>query len=408
MRSAGVPSTPSSRAALTGLFRNGVWHCNCSPRLPAVRLVVRKDTPNKGRSFYTCQKDREKANKCDFFLWAEDASEREIGSVLSNSRSEIEGTPSRRPKRQRTIHESITPAKEKRHWSEKTPVTSIAELNRLTAGTPCATAVSSTVKGSPAIAQEMSPDDLERLFSSDSDDLTVPTTGGASRLSATQNTPSACAKRKRADVDEYSDFSADEEEALVALVNSSSQSSQDKRRNVFDTPAAATSTTHVLEDGMPSPLTERPVRRVLFADPEVSNSKKPRANGGLAASIHNRPLGSSPALTTPSSSQESGSGVRTTPGRDTANVTQEVMSLLEGQKLDGGVLHFVRSALERHAAQAKGLERGRDASREAAKKAEGRAAELQQRVDHLENQRRLDAEARQKTRTDLMKLYRES
>ncbi|XXG94608.1 hypothetical protein Hte_000865 [Hypoxylon texense] len=416
MQSAGVPSTPSGRFPQTGLFRGGVWHCNCSPRLPAIRLIVKKDTPNKGRSFYTCQKDRDKANKCDFFLWAEDASEREVGSVLTNSRSEMDGTPSRRPKRQRTIHESITPAKEKRHWSEKTPVTSIAELNRLTGGTPSATAASSTAKGSPSIAQEMSPENLEGLFSSDEDDLTIPPTISASRPSAlAPGTPcvhpstlsglSACAKRKRAAADEYSDFSADEEEALVALVNSSSQSSQDKHRNVFDTPAPAAGATHVREDGMPSPLTERPVRRVLFADPEVSNSKKPRANGGLAASIHNRPLGTSPAPTTPSSSQES--GVRTTPGRD-ANMTQEIMSLLEGQKLDAGVLRSVRSALDRHAARAKGLERGRDASREAAKKAEGRVAELQQRIADLENQRKLDADARQKMRTDLMKLYRES
>ncbi|KAI1779940.1 hypothetical protein F4818DRAFT_159763 [Hypoxylon cercidicola] len=407
MQSTAIPSTPSGRVQLTGLFRNGVWHCNCSPRLPAVRLLVRKDTPNKGRAFYTCQKDRDKANKCDFFLWAEDASEREIGSVLTNSRSETEGTPSRRPKRQRTIHESITPAKEKRHWSEKTPVTSIADLNRMTAGSPSATDASSTVKGSPIAAQEMSPAELERFFNSEDDDVSVPTIGAPSRPSVTQVTPSACGKRKRADADEYSDFSSDEEEALVALVNSSSQSSQDKHRNVYESPAAA-GRTHVVEDGMPSPLTERPVRRVLFADPEVDNSKKPRTNGGLAASIHNRPLGPSPS-STPSSSQES--GIRT-PGKDAAatfaNMTREVMPLLDGQNVDANALRSIRDVLDKYAARARGLERGRDASREATRKAEGRIAELEQRVAYLENQKRLDADARQKMRTDLMKLYRES
>ncbi|KAI1764791.1 hypothetical protein GGR53DRAFT_300396 [Hypoxylon sp. FL1150] len=415
MQSAGVPSTPSSRAAaLTGQFRNGVWHCNCSPRLPAVRLIVRKESANKGRAFYTCQKDREKKNKCDFFLWAEDANEREIGSVLTNSRSETDGTPSRRPKRQRTIHESITPAKEKRHWSEKTPVTSIAELNRMI-GTPSAAATatpaSTTVKGSPAPAQDMSPAELEKFFSSDEDEIkpAAPTSATVSTSwpSATQSTPSLCAKRKR-DADEYSDFSADEEEALVALVNSSSQSSQDKRCDAFATPAAAggRTTTHVVEDGMPSPLTERPVRRVLFADPEASNAKKPRANGGLAASIHNRPLGSSPS-STPSSSQEGRVG---TPGKDSGigNMTQEVMSHLGGLIIPDNVLRGIRGTLEKYTAKAKGLERGRDASREAAKKAESQVVELRKRIADLENQRQIDAEARQKTRADILQLYRES
>ncbi|KAI0176238.1 hypothetical protein GGR52DRAFT_571205 [Hypoxylon sp. FL1284] len=407
MQSTGFPSTPSSRVAQRGLFRNGVWHCNCSPRLPAIRLIVRKDTPNKGRAFYTCQKNREKANKCDFFLWAEEATQREVGAVLSNSRSEAEDTPSRQPKRQRTIHESITPAKEKRHWSEKTPVTSISNLNRMVGISPSATAASSTVKGSPVAAQGMSPEELEKFFSSDEDDLSAPATNGASRPSATHATPSGCAKRKRPDVEEYSDLSSAEEEALVALANkSSSQSSQDTHRNAFETPASTkvATPTHVVKDGMPSPLTEKPVRRVLFADPqEDGNSNKKQqqshAGGGLAASIHNRPLG-----TSPSSSQEAAR----TPGKDAPNVTQEVMALLEGQAVDGAVLRDVRAALDRHAARARGLERGHDASRDAARKAETRVAELRQRVTDLENQRRLDADARQKMRTDLMKLYRES
>lgn len=278
-------------------------------------------------------------------------------------------------------------------------------------GTPSATTAaatpgSSTVKGSPA-TQHVSPADLEQFFSSDEEEISAPTpapaTVNTSRPSATQSEPSLCAKRKR-DADEYSDFSADEEEALVALVNSSSQSSQEKRRDAFDTPAV-TSRTHVVEDGMPSPLTERPVRRVLFADPEVSNSKKPRANGGLAASIHNRPLGSSPA-STPSSSQEGRVG---TPSKDgVGNMTQEVMSLLEGQKVDGNVLRNVRGTLEKYAAKAKGLERGRDLSREAAKKAESQIAELRQRVADLENQSQEHEEVRQKMRTEMLRLYRES
>lgn len=83
--------------------------------------------------------------------------------------------------------------------------------------------------------------------------------------------------------------------------------------------------------------------------------------------------------------------------------------LRRGQaKLEEPVLRDVRAALERHAAKARGLERGRDASRLAAKKAEARAAELQERVADLENRRRMDAENRRKTRGKLLELYGDS
>jgi hypothetical protein len=51
-----------------------------------VQLQVRKECENKGRWFYTCQvdsKDDEKGKleRCDFFLWAEDAQLRKEDNV---------------------------------------------------------------------------------------------------------------------------------------------------------------------------------------------------------------------------------------------------------------------------------------------------------------------------------------
>ncbi|KAL7629385.1 hypothetical protein AAE478_000905 [Parahypoxylon ruwenzoriense] len=397
MQSAGAPSTPSGKVPLKGLFRNGVWHCNCIPRLPAVLLQVKKDTANKGRSFYTCQKDRGRENRCNFFLWAEEASMREMGAVLSNSRSEDE-TPSQKPKRQRTLHESITPSKERRPWYEKTPVTSLADLDRVISSGPSATATatSSTIRASSVWETSDNPDDVNMITSFGE--------GGEPAHTSDDNS-SAGSKRKRPDVDEYSDFSSGEEEALVALADSSAKASQDKHRNAFETPAP--NRTHLIENGMATPLTGKSVRRVLFADPEVSNSKRQRTNGGFTGTVSSpnsqqkQAYALSPS-TTPSSSQE------TPRSKDSANIAKEVMSLLNGQKIDAQVLRSVRSALDRHATRAKGVERGRDASREAIKKAEGRIAELQQQIADLENQKRLDAESRNKMRADLMKLYRES
>lgn len=84
--SAKKPSTPRKR----GLFEDGQWLCEapprrtvritasfsnrdlsmlvgeCTPRKPALCLTVKKDSPNKGKRFYTCQ---DNPKKCDFFLW---------------------------------------------------------------------------------------------------------------------------------------------------------------------------------------------------------------------------------------------------------------------------------------------------------------------------------------------------
>jgi GRF zinc finger len=59
---------------------------NCNPRLPAPHFQVRKEGPNTGRWFYTCQEPKGKG--CRFFLWDEDAARREMTAVMSNSRSE--------------------------------------------------------------------------------------------------------------------------------------------------------------------------------------------------------------------------------------------------------------------------------------------------------------------------------
>ncbi|PMD41828.1 hypothetical protein L207DRAFT_528427 [Hyaloscypha variabilis F] len=80
--------SPSTVRLNKGLFADGTWHCNCDPRLPATQFQVKKEGPNKGRWFYTCQESRE--NGCGFFLWQEDAAPREMGAVVNNTRSEAD------------------------------------------------------------------------------------------------------------------------------------------------------------------------------------------------------------------------------------------------------------------------------------------------------------------------------
>ncbi|KAJ5538629.1 hypothetical protein N7494_008108 [Penicillium frequentans] len=81
------PKSPRSVARLNGLYKESAWYCNCSPdREPAIRFQVKKEGPNRGRWFYTCQKPQ--GQRCTFFLWNEDAEIREKHVVMANSDSE--------------------------------------------------------------------------------------------------------------------------------------------------------------------------------------------------------------------------------------------------------------------------------------------------------------------------------
>ena len=104
---------------LKGLFSDGIWQCksiehfkiladklsgNCDPRLPAPRFQVKKEGPNKGKWFYTCQLPKDEG--CGFFLWDEKAVGREMGAIINNKRSEPEHllrTPADASRDQRTI-----------------------------------------------------------------------------------------------------------------------------------------------------------------------------------------------------------------------------------------------------------------------------------------------------------------
>ncbi|KAJ5816703.1 Zinc finger GRF-type [Penicillium robsamsonii] len=91
------PGSPGTTAPLRrGLFKDGVWCCNCPERPAAIRRQTKKQGANFGKWFWTCAQSPHL--KCSFFLWADDATMREEAAVLANSRSERDPsslTPSR-------------------------------------------------------------------------------------------------------------------------------------------------------------------------------------------------------------------------------------------------------------------------------------------------------------------------
>ncbi|KAI8940134.1 hypothetical protein NX059_003847 [Plenodomus lindquistii] len=81
--------------SLKGMFTNGVWHCDCNPREPAIHFETKKAGPNQGRWFRSCQKPE--GSRCGFFLWDDQAQPREQAALMNNSRSEPTPiTPSKR------------------------------------------------------------------------------------------------------------------------------------------------------------------------------------------------------------------------------------------------------------------------------------------------------------------------
>ncbi|KAJ5780672.1 hypothetical protein N7457_005832 [Penicillium paradoxum] len=92
------PRSPGTTAPLRrGLFKDGLWCCNCPERPAAARRQTKKEGPNIGKWFWTCAQPPH--IKCSFFLWADDATMREQATVLANSRSELDPfsfTPTKR------------------------------------------------------------------------------------------------------------------------------------------------------------------------------------------------------------------------------------------------------------------------------------------------------------------------
>ncbi|XP_023711894.1 DNA topoisomerase 3-alpha isoform X2 [Cryptotermes secundus] len=65
-------SRPSWGMHATNQTGSGCDEVICQCGLPAKRLTVQKDNPNKGRQFYTCPKPQHEC--CNFFKWADDTS----------------------------------------------------------------------------------------------------------------------------------------------------------------------------------------------------------------------------------------------------------------------------------------------------------------------------------------------
>ncbi|KAI0457736.1 hypothetical protein F5B21DRAFT_501122 [Xylaria acuta] len=431
------PSTPQSPPnPKHGVFRNERWLCNCDPRLDAAVKTVTKKTKNNGRRFYGCPKYGE-GNYCDMFLFVEDAKPREWECLMSNGRSE---------KRQTTLPESMTPSKGKRRLEDATTLAEVDDPRAVVNGAsapksatastsgmaalprnsdnPSSAAQTSTLKGSNGVGFSRPKDFYDTTSEEDDDEEEtnnhVSRTANknnlqSSAIAATPTTQPTGSKRKRPSEEEkkenfLDDLSSGAEEELLTVTERSSRiaSTLGKQRNTFITPSA-TRTTDAMQNGLPTPsLTKATsVKKVLFKDEvegeicshdaTTANPKRQRhlQEDGTTPTSHASRLFGTDATIGPSPSPPP-------PPAPNTNLTGEIMALLKDEDITPSVRNEVRRTLEIYVNQAKGYERGRDASRKAGKKAvkdaEDRAAALQKRIDGLER-------SRQELRSQLMDMW---
>lgn len=361
------------------------------------------------------------------FLLLEDAQERSREYLKSNGRSE---------KRQTTLLESMTPGRQARQRAGGGGTAHHPATSSRGPGEPSATGKTSTSTSRSANFYDTTSEEDDDYGEETKDDVRR---GGA--MSRTPTAQPTGAKRKRSSQEDLLDeLSSGGEEEWVAVselstktTTTTGRSTLGRRRDAFVTPSAMRVTD--VENGMATPsLTKgKSVKKVLFKD-DVETSERRRGgeeavkrqrldtgetSSAAAASTStsvrlwgtDATISATPTSTPSSSAELSRDSPTPTPrntnsaaaaaapplpplppppprGADPANLTREVMDLLRDGDVAPAVRDEVRRTLEKHANQAKGYERGRDAARRAVKEAEDRAAGLLVRVEELERSRR--------------------
>lgn len=424
-----------------------------------------KDKKNSGREFLRCQKDKKTKNSCDFFLWVDQARSREINYVMTNRRSEGQGprlTQSQLPFKPLASTTSgggggEVGGKNRKSMRLQAKLGNIPIRSRNADGTtPAAAAAGPASSGSETSsgsddeggrrsstptrsARRVPPSDdgngnsndvASSLSSSHTASSRTLRSSGSQRQqqqhqqsqSDTTSQQHVGTKRKKAsaDNDEFSDFSDGEVRELVAIEQRSGGSAAGgtvRSRNAFITPTVSGGRSifaaHYHDGngnggdggggGLPTPVTERSVRRVLFAPIEQKQQNKNAVATGLQTlSTSKRQRNTAQGAYTPSSSAHLRTpGTSFSSDSGAGDITADIMDMLQrggggGSSkvgIDPVVLDGVRGVLDQYSRRTAGFERGRDLSRREIQRQQRRIAELELRNAALENSRDLDRAA---------------
>ncbi|KAG8666090.1 hypothetical protein FPOAC2_11185 [Fusarium poae] len=365
------PQTPRSQKKRLpkGRYSDGHWWCNCEPRQKATLREVKKTGPNNGKLFWKC-------DDCNFFLWRDEAKTRENGlrTPRKGNDSARSAPPPMTQQSLVTYGYQVTPS---RHQVDED-------------------SADNTESGGDSEADTHIPkSDSNRIHASGS---SKPST----LLSAAVETPSRGPAKRRRDIfeedeEEFSDLGSDEERQMAAIADKSAEKAVPKR---YTTPSTSRSADVI--SGLPTPS----VSRNLFP---TSNSKRQKqVSFDNTPSRYTDTMSSATvsANTTPSKtpSRQQGHPPSSPPETD-YDVTDEVMGLLRGQKVDPKILSSVQNILATAARRTKGIMLGRDTARASLKAKDENIATLQERIAASENRERVHRKQMTDIKAGLMKMY---
>ncbi|KAI9740385.1 MAG: hypothetical protein M1834_004965 [Cirrosporium novae-zelandiae] len=350
-----------------GLFMDGVWYCNCEPRLLATKFQVKKMGKNLGKWFYACQKPIGNENRCDYFLFDDDAKCREKTNVLENTRSE---SSNHKPE----VQEAAPPP-------PPTPTLVRRPSLRQTFLTPF------SIK--KKTGREMMKEDEVQIQSDDDDN-------GATTPSPTPSPPPETNKPKK--------------RRLFTSTSDNEEESYDWPKSDDDMLAAVADCVE-----MPPPETPRKVRktdafaspgqrsRAILATPSTSGDRQfytPLSK--KVDSVHLRSRGTEPKTGlispayTPTPSRFKDARLHSPASKTAApspsppsDITKEIMNLLEAKHafLLPSAEEALKNTLNKYSMKMEGVIRGREAARNALKEREAKIGGLVIQVSRLERER---------------------
>ncbi|KAK5117584.1 hypothetical protein LTR62_005006 [Meristemomyces frigidus] len=365
---------------LKGLFADGVWHCECTPSLPAEHFKVKKEGKNHGKWFYTCQNTEPK--RCGFFLWDEDAKPREEAAVLSNSRTE----PMARQSGGREAQEGWDAGRAAR------------------AARTDAMGARGRVVGRGLFAQQQRQDVHVVPIVDNGEETESPSPQAKSPAPPYTTVPGSSSGKRNAGQagldDDEDDFfpwplTGQEEQELVqpaGALGAPQTPHKALKTGVYATPAttAKRKLPWLEQEQAPgTPATPRGPNLHGKADVDTPSRSTDIAAQYTLAQNETTPQAQSTHhinSTTPSPPTRYKDAL-SNPSDSNGSLTYEVLSILESATLNPDTLSALRSTLTRHDLKTQGVTKGRELSRLAVKAKEAKIAELEAKSAAVENAR---------------------
>ena len=376
---------------------------NCEPRRPAVLHEVKKNTPNKGKLFWTCPAHP----YCDFFLWRDDARLREEGlpagtdAAAATADARLQPppgpqTPTFVQRRLTSFGIQVTPGR--RHRGPRTGADRPHDLSS-TGGDAESPGAADTPSRRPALEEASCRIETPGAAASDA--------AGAADV----GTPCPTASKRKLDAFQHdggggggdawlSDLASDDERLLADLADRSAQGASGRARDAFATPAADRSAA--------APPSVSHVARTLFTAPVAKRQKTASFEAPTPFAAGMPTPAKTPTTSTASDDGPPSAPSSSPPDPPALDPADQVMPLLRGQNVDASLLQSVGELLAASARRTRGLVMSRDSVRTTLRQREDRIARLQERVAALEDKEAFYSKQLTNIKGQLMKMYEDN